>query len=143
MFLFYHATEIGNAASQYGERLRWSVLADKIKGIVSEKVNYRGTQSKICVVNERSAKSGEMVSGSRRQPRFPPKPNYYFLVQLCSLKFSCKFLPWYLHLVDKLTSKKYAKTINIRCAANKVFLKYLAQWGVNPTHLLAYALVFD
>jgi len=27
------------------------------------------------------------------------------------LKFSCKFIPWYLHYVDKLTSKKYAKTI--------------------------------
>jgi len=27
------------------------------------------------------------------------------------LKFACKFIPWYLHLVDKLTNKKYAKTI--------------------------------
>jgi len=31
----------------------------------------------------------------------------------CSLKFACKFIPWYLHEVDKLTSKKYAKTINL------------------------------
>jgi len=45
-------------------------------------VNYRGTQSKTCVVDERSAKSGEMISGCKRQPRFPPKPNYYFLAYL-------------------------------------------------------------
>jgi len=38
-------------------------------------VNYRGTQSKTCVVDERSAKRGEMVSGCRGQPRFPSKPN--------------------------------------------------------------------
>jgi len=51
--------------------LRW----DKIKTVVLDKVNYRGTQSWTCVVWERSAKSGEMVSGCRRQSRFPPKPN--------------------------------------------------------------------
>ena len=33
---FYHATEIANVAN---------ALADKIKTIVSDKVNYRGTQS--------------------------------------------------------------------------------------------------
>jgi len=27
-------------------------------------------------------------------------------------------VPWYLHLVDKLTSKKYAKTINPFCAGD-------------------------
>jgi len=27
-----------------------------------------------------------------------PKPNYYFWAHLqCSLKFVCKFIPWYLH----------------------------------------------
>jgi len=31
--------------SQCGQRLRWSALADKIKTIVSDKVNSRGTQS--------------------------------------------------------------------------------------------------
>ena len=31
---FYHATEIGNVA-QWGQRLRWSVLSEKIKPIVS------------------------------------------------------------------------------------------------------------
>jgi len=30
---------------QCGQRLRWSALAEKIKTIVSDKVNYRGTQS--------------------------------------------------------------------------------------------------
>jgi len=31
-------------------------------------------------------------------PDFLPKPNYYFLAHLqCSLKFACKFIPWYLH----------------------------------------------
>jgi len=44
----------------------------------------------------------------------------------CTLKFACKFIPWYLHLVDKLTSKKYAKTISPLRAGNKVFLKYQA-----------------
>jgi len=40
-----------------------SAIADKTKTVVSDKVNHRGTQS--CVVDERSAKSGEMVSGCR------------------------------------------------------------------------------
>jgi len=44
-----------------------------------------------------------------------------------------------LHEVDKLTSKKYAKTINLLCKDNKVFVKYQAQRGVNPNPL-AYAL---
>jgi len=43
------------------------------------------------------------------------------------LKFACKSIPWYLHEVDKLTSKKYAKTINLLCKDNKVFVKYQAQ----------------
>jgi len=30
---------------------------------------------------------------------------------------------------DKLTSKKYVKTINPLCASNKVFVKYQAQGG--------------
>jgi len=45
-------------------------------------VNNRGTQSQTCVVGERSTKSGEVVSGCRRQSRFPPKPHYYFLAHL-------------------------------------------------------------
>ena len=32
-----------------------------------------------------------------------------------------------MHEVDKLTSKKYAKTINLLCKDNKVFVKYQAQ----------------
>ena len=39
---FYHATEIG---SRCGQRMHWSAIADKAKTIVSDKVNYRGTQS--------------------------------------------------------------------------------------------------
>jgi len=62
---FYHATESG-LRSQYSQRLSWSTVADKIKTIVSGKANYRGTQSWTCVVDERSARSGEMVSGCRR-----------------------------------------------------------------------------
>jgi len=38
-----------------------------------------------------------------------------------------------LHQVDKLTSKKYAKTINLLCAGDKVFVKYQAQGGLTPT----------
>jgi len=41
---FYYATEIASVAC-CGQHLRWSVLAGKIKTIVSDKVNYRGTQS--------------------------------------------------------------------------------------------------
>ena len=56
---FYHATEIGRPnAVNCGQRLPWSALADKINAIVLDKPNYRGTQSSICVVDERSAKSG-------------------------------------------------------------------------------------
>jgi len=40
---FYYATEFGNVANtQYGQRLRWSAIADQIKTIISDKVNYRG-----------------------------------------------------------------------------------------------------
>jgi len=35
-----------------------------------------------------------------------------------------------LHYVDKLTSKNYAKTINLLCAGDKVFVKYQAQGGL-------------
>jgi len=45
--------------------------------------------------------------------QIPPKPNYYILAHLqCSLKFACKFIPWYWHSVDKFTIKKYAISIN-------------------------------
>ena len=57
----------------------------------------------------------------------------------CSLKFACKFILWYFHLVDKLTSKKYAKKINPLCARNKVFVKYQAQGGIFTPTPLAYA----
>ena len=80
-----------------------------------------------------------MVFGRRRWPRFQPKVNYHFLAHLqCSLLFACKFIPWYLHSVDKLTSKKYAKKINHLWTGKKNFGKYQAQ-GVNPNPL-AYAL---
>ena len=42
--------------SQWGQRLRRSAIADKIKAIVSDKVNYHGAQSQTCVVEKRSAK---------------------------------------------------------------------------------------
>jgi len=44
--------------------------------------------------------------------------------------------------VDKLTNKKYAKTINLLCAGNKVFVKCEAQGGFDPTPL-AFALGCD
>jgi len=43
------------------------------------------------------------------------------------MKFAGKFIPWYLHKVDKLTGKKYAKTINFLCAGTQVFVKYQTQ----------------
>jgi len=42
--------------------------------------------------------------------------------------------------VDKLTSKKYAKTINLLCAGNKVFVKCQAQEVFLTPTPLAYAL---
>ena len=46
----------------------------------------------------------------------------------------------FLHEVDKLTSKKYAETINLLFAGNKVFITYQTKGGGNPTIPLAYAL---
>jgi len=86
-------------------------------------------------VYERSAESGEVVSGRRWWRRFPQ----IWLLLLAHLqfylKFACKFISWYLHHVDKLTSKKFAKTINLLCPGNKVFVKYQVQGGVTPTPL--------
>jgi len=43
----------------------------------------------------------------------------------------------YLHYVDKLTSKKYAKTNNLLCAGYQGFRKLSSSRGVvNPTHPL-------
>jgi len=55
------------------------------------------------------------------------------------MKIACKFIPWYLHQVNKLTTKKYAKTSNLLCAGNNFFVKYQAQGFLTPTPL-AYAL---
>jgi len=62
-----------------------------------------------------------------------------------SLKFACKFIPWYLQQVDKLTSKKYAKElINLLCEGNKVFVKYQAQGSLPPIpHLRTPLIVSD
>jgi len=47
-----------------------------------------------------------------------------------------KFLPE----VDKSTSKKYAETINLLFAGNKVFVTCQTKGGLIPTTTLAYAL---
>jgi len=45
-------------------------------------------------------------------------------------------------LSRQIDKQKYAKTINLLCAGNKVFVKYQAQAvGVQPQSPLAYALV--
>jgi len=36
-------------------------------------------------------------------------------------------------LSRQIHKQKYAKTINLLCKGNKVFVKYQAQGGVNPT----------
>ena len=88
------------------------------------------------------AKSDEMVPGCRQQLGFPRKLNYYLFDHLqYSLKFVCKSIGWYLHQVDKLTSKKYAKIIDLLCTGNKVFVTYQIQrGGLTPTPL-AYPLI--
>jgi len=45
-----------------------------------------------------------------------------------------------LHYVDKLRSKKYAKTINLLCAGNKLFVKYQAEGGILIPSPLAHGL---
>ena len=68
--------------------------------------------------------------------KIPPISDYCFLAHSqCSLKFACKFIPWYLHYVGKLTSKKYAKTINLLGAGNQLLIKYQAQGGLTPSPL--------
>jgi len=39
-------------------------------------------------------------------------------------------VPWYLHEIDKLKGKNYAKKIDLICPSNKVFVKYQAQGRV-------------
>jgi len=51
-------------------------------------------------------------------------------VQIHSVVFALK------HYVDKLTSKKYAKTINRLCAGNDIFVKCQTQGEVNPNRPL-------
>jgi len=45
-------------------------------------------------------------------------------LQICMQIYSVVFA-----FCRQLTSKKYAKTINLLCAGNKVFVKYQAQGG--------------
>ena len=61
---FYHATEIGNVDTAVSACTDQPLQIKKT--IVSDKVNYRGTQSQTCAVDEMSTKSGEMISGRRR-----------------------------------------------------------------------------
>jgi len=47
----------------------------------------------------------------------------------------------FLHEVDRLTSKKYAETINLLFAGNTVFVTYQTKGGgLTPPTTLAYAL---
>ena len=46
----------------------------------------------------------------------------------------------FLHEVDKLTSKKYAETINRLFAGNKLFVTCQTKRGLTPPTTLAYAL---
>jgi len=59
------------------------------------------------------------------------------LLEICMQIYSMVFA-----LSRQLTSKKYAKTVNLLCAGNELFVKYQAEGGVNPNppNPLAYAL---
>ena len=46
----------------------------------------------------------------------------------------------FLHEIDKLTSKKYAETINLLFAGNKLFVTCQTKEGLTPPTTLAYAL---
>ena len=81
-------------------------------------------------MGERFAKSRYMVSDADDNPDSHQNLITYLLAHLeCALKFAWKFILWYLRQVDKLTSKKYAKTINPFCAGIKDFVKYQAEGG--------------
>jgi len=54
-------------------------------------------------MEERSAKSGEMVSGPDDNPDSNRNLSITFwCIYNVPWKFACKFIPWYLHWVDKL-----------------------------------------
>jgi len=63
-----------------------------------------------------------------------PSLPFTMFLEICMQIYSVVF-------ADKLASKKFAKTINLLCEGNKVFVKYQAQGGVlPPTPPFAYAL---
>ena len=85
------------------------------------------------------AKSGEMISGRRRQRRFQPKLNYCFLAYWqWSVKFVCKFFSLLFVLGWQINKQINEKAISLLCAGNNVFLKIQAQegWAVNPNPTL-------
>jgi len=55
------------------------------------------------------------------------------LLEIC---MQINSVPWYLYYLDKLASKKYAKTINLLCKGDRVFVKYQSQGGVTPKHFV-------
>jgi len=54
-----------------------------------------------------------------------PSLPFTMFLEICMQIYSVVF-------ADKLASKKFAKTINLLCEGNKVFVKYQAQGGVLP-----------
>jgi len=87
------------------------------------------------VLNMRNGRkiSKKWWDGFWMQTQIPTRTyNYYFLTHWqCSLKFACKFNPWYLHLFNKLTSKNCGNN-NLLCEGSKIFSKYQAQGGGFP-----------
>ena len=76
-------------------------------------------------------KSGEMVSRCRRYPRFPPKPNYYFLAKL--------FLEMFMHihsvvfaLSRQINKQKICENNLSLLQRHKSFCKISSSTGVIP-----------
>ena len=114
-----------------------SVLSEATEEYFFAIHQYLSHKGMLGLILTTTVESGEMVCfWTQTITKIPPKSDYYCLDHLqFYMKFACKFIPWYLHYVDKLTSKKYAKTINLLCAGNKVLVKYQAQeeWSTPPT----------
>jgi len=56
-------------------------------------------------------------------------------LEICMQIYSMVFA-----LSRQINKQKYAKTVNLLCAGNELFVKYQAEGGVNPNPSLAYAL---
>ena len=98
----YPTTKLGIFISKSFVGIKQGVIRVTLKTLLNNKV---GNQ---CLQNFTSA-------SARWLCWFYIKLSLHILQQNCAHDYM-----WYLRYVDKLTSNKHAKTVNLRCAGNKV-----------------------